>query len=229
MVMASAQIVFCLVALLVVDRLGRRILLMSSAGTMGLCSLAMGYFFFLNVSVHPNVNVNGKINLGVLACLLTACLLLQSGDARDRSLDWVPVLVSCVYMMGFSFGLGPVAWLYVGEIFPDRVKGMASSAANASNWLCAFLVTKFFPIVNETQGVHVSFWTFGACCLVGVLAVGLLFPETKGKTLDQIQDELSGRSKSGAHAAHAEKGDKLPDNVPRRKYGSFDDSSDNRH
>ncbi|XP_034248330.1 facilitated trehalose transporter Tret1-like [Thrips palmi] len=193
LVMASAQIVFCLVALLVVDRLGRKMLLMTSAGIMGLCSLAMGFYFYLN-----------------------------RGAARDRTLDWVPVLVSCVYMMGFSVGLGPVAWLYVGEIFPDRVKGVASSVANASNWVCAFLVTKFFPIVNESLGVQVSFWAFGACCLVGVAAVGLLFPETKGKTLDQIQEELSGAKDKLGETDNA-------GNTARRKYGSFDDSGARKH
>lgn len=194
MVMAATQIVFVMVSLLVVDRLGRRLLLMTSAAVMGLCGLAMGLYFYLN-----------------------------SGEGRDRSLDWVPVLVSCVYMMGFSFGLGPVPWLYVGELFQDRVKGLASSVANSSNWLCAFLVTKFFPTVNEELGVYVSFWVFGACCLAGVVAIAVFFPETKGRTLDEIQDELEGR--------RARAGSKVDDNmslsaIPARgRYGSFDSSS----
>lgn len=138
-------------------------------------------------------------------------------------------------MMGFAFGLGPVPWLFVGEIFPDRVKGVASATANMSNWLCAFVVTKFYPTVNETLGVHVSFWVFGACCLAGVAAVGLLFPETKGRSLDEIQEELAGRGRAkkgrengppatpGPPGPPEKKGEKV--DVERRRYGSFDATS----
>ncbi|KAE8747593.1 hypothetical protein FOCC_FOCC005753, partial [Frankliniella occidentalis] len=192
--MAAAQIVFVIVSLLIVDNLGRRIVLMVSSGILTVCCFAMGLYFYFN-----------------------------SGVDADHSLDWIPVVVSCVYVMGFSIGLGPVPWLFVGEIFPDRVKGLASSVANTANWLAAFLVTKFFPTINETLGVYVSFWVFGACCLAGVAVVFFFFPETKGRTLDEIQDDLNGRKNrrttalrpEGLHGAGTEK----------RRYGSFDSNS----
>lgn len=194
LVMAAAQIVFVIVSLLIVDNLGRRIVLMVSSGILTVCCFAMGLYFYFN-----------------------------SGVDADHSLDWIPVVVSCVYVMGFSIGLGPVPWLFVGEIFPDRVKGLASSVANTANWLAAFLVTKFFPTINETLGVYVSFWVFGACCLAGVAVVFFFFPETKGRTLDEIQDDLNGRKNrrttalrpEGLHGAGTEK----------RRYGSFDSNS----
>ncbi|KAK3928472.1 Facilitated trehalose transporter Tret1-2-like protein [Frankliniella fusca] len=206
LVMASAQIAAVMVSLLVVDNLGRRMVLVISSSIVCACCVAMGFYFYLN-----------------------------SGEAADHSLDWVPVLVSCVYVIGFALGLGPVPWLFVGEIFPDRVKGLASSVANASNWLCAFLVTMLFPTINDSLGVHVSFWAFGACCLVGALCVGLLYPETKGKTLDEIQDELSGRRGKRRRASQESDGIKQAEQdasgpgagagTERRRYGSFDASS----
>lgn len=79
-----------------------------------------------------------------------------------------------------------------GELFANDVKGVAASAAGTFNWSLAFLVTSTFDAMNKTFGNGETFWLFSAFCIVGTLFVFFFVPETKGRSLVEIQRMLNG-------------------------------------
>jgi len=101
-----------------------------------------------------------------------------------------------IYIVVFSVGMGPIPWMMMGELFSPAAKSTAGALAASFNWALAFLVTKGFPSLVEAAGSALAFTLFSVVCLVGVGFVAILVPETKGKSLDAIQDELAGRRKN---------------------------------
>ncbi|KRG06534.1 facilitated trehalose transporter Tret1-2 homolog isoform X2 [Drosophila mojavensis] len=159
------QVVATFVSTMVVDKLGRRILLLASGAVMALSTTAIGVYFFMK-----DRNADSVENLG-----------------------WLPVASLCIFMIMFSIGYGPVPWLMMGELFATDIKGFAGSIAGTINWVLAFIVTKTFKNLNESLGSGGTFWLFAGVTLVGVIFVFLAVPETKGKSLNEIQMELGGQ------------------------------------
>ena len=89
--------------------------------------------------------------------------------------------------------LAPVTWVIVSEIFPNRVRGEAMSAAVASLWMACFILTYTFPILNAWLGAAGIFWLYAGICLAGFLFILAKLPETKGKTLEQLEADLVGK------------------------------------
>lgn len=108
------------------------------------------------------------------------------------SLSWLPVASLVVYIAAYSVGWGPLAWAVMGELFASDVKSKASSITVIFCWVIAFCITKFFSNIEQALGTYTAFWIFAVFCVVSVLFVFFLLPETKGKSLQQIQDELRG-------------------------------------
>src|SRR6185436_12457789 len=92
-----------------------------------------------------------------------------------------------VFIASFAFSLGPVVWTVISEIFPGRVRGRAVAAATAVNWGAAFLVSQFFLTLIDAIGVAATFWLFAFFCLVGWLWIWRAVPETKGRSLEEIE------------------------------------------
>lgn len=82
--------------------------------------------------------------------------------------------------------------MMMGELFSNDIKGVAGSAAGAFNWGLAFLVTSTFDALNKSIGRGETFWLFSVFCFLGVLFVFFFVPETKGKSLNEIQLMLAG-------------------------------------
>lgn len=90
--------------------------------------------------------------------------------------------------------LGPIPWAYMGEIFPTRLKGAASSSAAFFNWILAFIVTISFPSAVDALGSSTVLFFFALVCALSVFFVIFCMIETKGKTFTEIQQEY------GTHA-----------------------------
>jgi hypothetical protein len=86
--------------------------------------------------------------------------------------------------------LAPVTWVLISEIFPNRIRGAAISVAVSALWIACFILTYTFPILERGIGTGNTFWIYSGICLVGVGFIWLFVPETKGKTLEQIEKEL---------------------------------------
>ncbi|XP_013176543.1 PREDICTED: facilitated trehalose transporter Tret1-like isoform X2 [Papilio xuthus] len=153
------------IATVLIDRLGRKILLYISSVSMILTLVALGSYYYLQ-------------NVGV--------------DVKPYG--WLPLACLIIYVLGFSIGFGPIPWLMLGEILPSKIRGNAASLATGFNWTCAFIVTKTFPNIIEAIYMHGTVWLFSVICLIGLFFVIFFVPETRGKSLEEIEKKLTGGS-----------------------------------
>uniref|UniRef100_U5EQL0 Facilitated trehalose transporter Tret1 n=1 Tax=Corethrella appendiculata TaxID=1370023 RepID=U5EQL0_9DIPT len=158
------QVIATFVSTLVVDKAGRRILLLLSDSVMAISTIILGVYFYLKDSNPDNV-----ANIG-----------------------WLPIVCLCVFIIMFSIGFGPVPWLMMGELFATNVKNYAGPLAGTSNWLLAFVVTKIFSTLTESIGSGPTFWFFSGFSILGTVFVYFVVPETKGRSLNDIQRILAG-------------------------------------
>nr|CAD7576190.1 unnamed protein product [Timema californicum] len=163
-IIGVVQVIATYVSTLLVDRAGRRILLLISDSVMALCLGVLGAYFHL---------------------------LNNHYDTSDVS--WVPIVSVAIFIVVFSLGFGPIPWIMLGELFPANVKGVASAVAAAFSWILSFAVTKVFQNMTSSLGEDITFWVFTGICVVGTVFVFVMVPETKGKDLNEIQEELSGK------------------------------------
>jgi sugar porter (SP) family MFS transporter len=91
----------------------------------------------------------------------------------------------------YAMSLAPVTWVLLSEIFPNRIRGLAMSVAVSALWIACFLVTYTFPILNHRLGAAGTFWIYAVICFVGFVFIWRFIPETKGKTLEQIEEQLT--------------------------------------
>lgn len=99
------------------------------------------------------------------------------------------VVFLSIFVAFYSFTWAPLTWVLVGEIFPLAIRGRASGIASSFNWIGSFLVGLLFPIMTENMSQEAVFAIFGIICLLGVLFVRTRVPETKGHTLEEIEEE----------------------------------------
>jgi len=102
----------------------------------------------------------------------------------------LPLLIAIVSFTGaFAMALGPIGWLLCSEIFPNKVRGRAMSVASFTVWFSCFIVARTFPILNDSPrvGPAMTFWIYGAISLLAFVMVLTMVPETKGRTLEQIE------------------------------------------
>jgi MFS transporter, SP family, arabinose:H+ symporter len=93
------------------------------------------------------------------------------------------------YIACFAASYGPVTWVVISEIFPIKMRGVAMSVATFSLWVAVYLVTQMFPILLESAGPATTFWIFGGMSLLAFLFIWTQVPETKEKTLEEIERE----------------------------------------
>ncbi|XP_030870210.2 solute carrier family 2, facilitated glucose transporter member 8 isoform X5 [Gorilla gorilla gorilla] len=181
-VVGVIQVLFTAVAALIMDRAGRRLLLVLSGVVMVFSTSAFGAYFKLTQG--------GPGNSSHVA--LSAPVSAQPVDA-SVGLAWLAVGSMCLFIAGFAVGWGPIPWLLMSEIFPLHVKGVATGICVLTNWLMAFLVTKEFSSLMEVLRPYGAFWLASAFCIFSVLFTLFCVPETKGKTLEQITAHFEGR------------------------------------
>jgi len=108
---------------------------------------------------------------------------------------WVVVLLVLANVMFYSFTLAPLLWVVLSEIFPTRIRGAAMSIAALAHWVGNFSLTYSFPTIKENLGWANNFWLYGVICAFGFVVLYLVLPETKGKSLEQIEKELVGEGR----------------------------------
>ena len=91
----------------------------------------------------------------------------------------------------YAMSLAPVVWVVLSEIFPMRVRGAAMALSTFSLWVACFILTYTFPILNEWLKASGTFWIYGAICVAGFFFIRARLPETKGKSLEEIEKEIT--------------------------------------
>ena len=149
------NVVLTVVAMQLIDRIGRRPLLLISLAGMSLSLIVLGLAFKL-----PQLS---------------------------GSLGWIAVTSLMLYVGSFAVGLGPVFWLILSEIYPLRIRGRAMSVSTVVNWGFNLIVALSFLTLTHVLGKAATFWLYGIVSIGAWVFAFFLVPETKGKTLEQIE------------------------------------------
>ena len=171
------QFVGTALSCLIVDRAGRRILLLTMA--IGMCIPLIGLGVYFEIYIPPKDESLSSDAVSLVGSI--------SHSVEASKISWLSILCIVLFNLAFSLAWGPVPWLVMSEIFPLRARGPASSVATLSNWLFAFIVTKTFDSLKSALTVQGAYWFFGGWCFLGFVFVYFLMPETRGNTLEEIE------------------------------------------
>jgi sugar porter (SP) family MFS transporter len=120
-----------------------------------------------------------------------ASIYLMLGLCYYYHVTGFPVLLLVLAAIGcYAMSLAPVTWVVISEIFPNRIRGAAMSVAVMALWTACFILTYTFPILNRILGASGTFWLYGAICVLGGCFIAARLPETKGKTLEEIEKTM---------------------------------------
>jgi sugar porter (SP) family MFS transporter len=133
----------------------------------------------------------GRRLLMLVGCAGISIFHFLIGGAYNLHLHGLIVVIPLLGTIAcYSFSLAPVTWVLISEIFPNRIRGAAVSVAVSALWIACFILTYTFPVLNQKLGPAVTFWLYSAICAAGFVFILFRVPETKGKTLEQIEMEF---------------------------------------
>ncbi|MFG6686912.1 sugar porter family MFS transporter [Mariniflexile sp. HNIBRBA6329] len=113
------------------------------------------------------------------------------GIAYFFQISGLPLLILVISAIAcYAMSLAPVTWVVLSEIFPNRVRGAAMSVATVALWSACFILTYTFPLLNDFFGTSGTFWLYGLISVGGFIFIYKKLPETKGKSLEQIEEEI---------------------------------------
>uniref|UniRef100_A0A1Y1MSZ0 Major facilitator superfamily (MFS) profile domain-containing protein n=1 Tax=Photinus pyralis TaxID=7054 RepID=A0A1Y1MSZ0_PHOPY len=167
----TIQIIAAMLSLYLLDRVGRRPIILSSTVVCVITLGIIGLYFYLQDHHVQYV----------------------------ENLRWLPITVLVCYIVFYNIGLELSPVVYVGELFPTNIKAIALGFAETFAAMNGIVTAMLFSILADNYGMFLPFWIFATCCAVGLLLIAKFVPETKNKTLEQIQMELiAGASKSNS-------------------------------
>lgn len=146
------NLLFTILAIWLIDKVGRKMLLLVGSSAMLICLIVIGAAF-------------------------------QTGHTSG---PWVLIFI-LIYVAAFAVSLGPVVWVVISEIFPNRIRGKATAIASMALWTADYVVSQTFPPMLVSAGPAFTFWIFGLMALITVIFTWRAVPETKGKTLEEIE------------------------------------------
>ena len=214
------NVLFTIVAMFAIDRFGRRPLLLIGLSGILISMVVCAYGFYQaeyyldEVALHtisqetslvaaqliPILDVVYYSDVEFKSALITLLgnsdfqtfqgVLLQQGTHLNATLILVAILSFVAF---FAMSLGPVMWVLFAEIFPTEYRGVAISFVTVFNSLCSFLMQFLFPWELATFGAGFTFLTYAIFALIGLIFVSKYLPETKGKSLEQIQADFLAR------------------------------------
>ncbi|KAK8739994.1 hypothetical protein OTU49_003307 [Cherax quadricarinatus] len=164
-IVGVVQILATALSCVLVDKAGRKLLLIVSAAAVSLSLLALAEYFYMEE---------------------------RNSEWTAKTLGWLPLTSLVIFIAAFSIGLGPVPWVLMGEMFSPRVKSITTGIINMAGWFASFVMTlTFLPLrdVLHDDGVYLLFACVAFCIL---LVLFLALPETKGMTLQEITAYFGG-------------------------------------
>ena len=172
----------------------------SSAIILGFCLVSSTYFSTMLLKVvRRRVLLMLSfflmaLNLGGLAIYYH---LKQPNMASSNT--WIPLFTLCLYVSVYAAGVGPIPWLMLREIFPPNVTRRATAITAGFHWFLAFGVTKLYQNLEDLIKPGWTLWHYAVTCIIGLIFVFFFVPETKGRTLEDIQNEFAGIQKKKKH------------------------------
>ncbi|ROT83225.1 hypothetical protein C7M84_023587 [Penaeus vannamei] len=159
------QVLATLLATILMDKAGRKLLLIVSASMMALSLTALGEFFYEK---------------------------MEDETWAVETLGWLPLASLIIFIAAFSIGYGPIPWLMMGELFPPNVKEAAAGLATMVNWTLSFSITLIFVPLQDAISDFGVYWLFAGVCVLNLIFSVTVVPETKGKTLEEISAYFGG-------------------------------------
>jgi SP family sugar porter-like MFS transporter len=121
---------------------------------------------------------------------LTLVYFIMGGCYYFGVSGWPMLLLVVLAIACYAMSLAPVVWVVLSEIFPVRIRGAAMAVSTFSLWTACFLLTYTFPLLNKWLNASGTFWIYGGICLAGFFFILTRLPETKGKSLEELEKEL---------------------------------------
>ena len=132
----------------------------------------------------------GRRRLLLIGCAALTVIYAIVGLAYVTGVQGWPLLLLVVAAIAaYAMTLAPVTWVALSEIFPGEARGASMAVATTALWAACFLLTYTFPLLNAWAGTGVTFWIYGVICAAGFAAIFRTLPETKGKSLEQIEED----------------------------------------
>jgi MFS transporter, SP family, arabinose:H+ symporter len=157
-----------------------------------LIGVTNGIFTILGLALIDRVGRKKLLIAGSLG--MSVCLGLVAKTFYNQDFSGYGLLIYLlIYIMFFAFSTGAVIWVLIAEIFPNSVRGKGQSFGSFTHWFFAALITFLFPVIEKAShfGVGHAFMFFSVMMLVQVIVVWMYFPETKGRTLEELGVNLS--------------------------------------
>ncbi|KAF9423378.1 hypothetical protein HW555_001187 [Spodoptera exigua] len=164
MMIGVVQLLGSIVATCIVEKTGRKLLLVTTSFAVGVGMVVLSAWFYMT----------------------------SSGFWLP---GWLPVLAMCLCIFADAAGFQPISYIIITDLFTFQLRGNVSAFANVCAKLSNFVQTKWFTIICELIGIHWTFLFFAAICFVACFYTIIYFPETRGKTVDEIYSKLSGKAK----------------------------------
>lgn len=162
-IFSAVMLVAAILAVAFVDRAGRRILLTTSSTLTGLSLAILASFF-----------------------------AVKNSGIDTSSVSWIPTAAVLIYAAAFKAGLGIVPIILTGELFPTSVKAMGMTFADSMYVIFSVTSLHLYQALKDAYGLHVPFFIFSGSCIFTAIFCAFFLPETKGKTLEEIQMMLKG-------------------------------------
>jgi sugar porter (SP) family MFS transporter len=133
----------------------------------------------------------GRRKLMILGSGGLSIIYLLLGFSYYQGIQGLLILVIVIMAIGtYSLTLAPITWVVLSEIFPNRIRGVAMALATTSLWIASFILTYTFPLLNKALNAYGTFWLYALISAVGFLFILKKLPETKGKSLEEIEKYL---------------------------------------
>ena len=175
------QVFFAVISVILAAPFGRKTLLLASSVGMLVNLTVLGVYFLIHDDIcHGCLGVN---------CTDSKNFIHENdfSPCNADGIGWVAVMAASVYVVAFALGWGPVAWTMMAELLPLRVRTPAGSIATFVNWMFAYAVTQSFKKYARAVTQKFTWWSFGVIVVASIVFVIVLLPETKGKTLEDIE------------------------------------------
>jgi sugar porter (SP) family MFS transporter len=171
------QIFATFVSVVLVDLLGRKLLLTISSIGMLISSAGLGIYFFIFESY-----CNG--------CLGESCKESHLSVCQNTGFGGLAIACVITFIVTFSLAWGPIPWMTMSELLPLQVRGLSGAIATFTNWTFAFIVTLFFTDYAKAVTPKFAWWSFSIVMLFSILFVLFFLPETKGRKLEEIEENF---------------------------------------
>ncbi|XP_072537566.1 solute carrier family 2, facilitated glucose transporter member 6 [Salminus brasiliensis] len=183
----AVRLLSVMIAASLMDRAGRKALLYTSGFLMYLAMLTMTMYTHTTPCDTKNVTVEASQQLTEVHGALMGSV--------PNPITLVPLISTMVIIFGYAMGWGPITWLLMSEILPLGARGVASGLCVMVSWVTAFALTQLFMHAVDAYGLFVPFLFFCVVCVVNIIFAAVCVPETKGRTLEEIENYFrTGRS-----------------------------------